>query len=31
MALPKKLGKAVWDVPVSEKEIRAATDYYRFL
>ncbi len=29
MALPKKLGKAVWDVPVSEKEIREATDYYR--
>jgi 3-dehydroquinate synthase len=31
MALPKPLGKAVWDVPVSDKEIRLATDYYRSL
>ena len=29
MALPKGIGKAVWDVPVSEKEIRDAMDYYR--
>lgn len=29
MALPKGIGKAVWDVPVSEKEIRDAMDYYQ--
>ncbi len=29
MALPKGIGKAVWDVPVSEKEIRGAMEYYR--
>ncbi len=29
MALPKQLGKAVWDVSVSEKEIRDSLDYYR--
>jgi 3-dehydroquinate synthase len=29
MALPKHIGKAVWGVPVSEKEILAAVDYYR--
>jgi 3-dehydroquinate synthase len=29
MALPKQLGKAVWDIPVSEKEIRDSLDYYR--
>ena len=29
MALPKHIGKAVWGVPVSEKEILDATDYYR--
>ncbi len=31
MALPKQIGKAVWDVPVSEKELREATDYYSSL
>ncbi len=29
LAVPKTIGKAVWDVGVSEKEIREATDYYR--
>ena len=29
MALPKGIGKAVWDVPVNEKEIRDAMDYYK--
>jgi 3-dehydroquinate synthase len=29
MAMPKPIGKAIWDVAVSEKEIREATDYYR--
>ena len=29
MALPEKIGKAVWDVPVSEKEILGGLDYYR--
>jgi 3-dehydroquinate synthase len=29
LAVPKPVGKAVWDVGVSEKEIREATDYYR--
>jgi 3-dehydroquinate synthase len=31
IAVPKHLGRAVWDVKVSEKEIRDATDYYRSL
>ena len=29
MALPKSIGKAVFDIPVSEPEIRAAADVYR--
>ncbi|MBL7852474.1 MAG: 3-dehydroquinate synthase [Cyclobacteriaceae bacterium] len=29
MALPKSIGKAVFDIPVSEPEIRAAAGYYR--
>ena len=29
MALPKGIGKAVWDVSVSEKDILEALDYYR--
>ncbi len=29
MAVPKGIGKAVWDVPVSEGEILEAMDYYR--
>lgn len=29
MALPKHIGKAVWGVPVSEKEILGAVEYYR--
>ena len=29
MALPKTIGKAIWDVPVSEKEIRKAVLYYQ--
>lgn len=29
MALPKEIGKAVWDVPVSRKEIRDSIDYYQ--
>ena len=29
MAFPNQIGKAVWDVPVSEKEIRDSIDYYR--
>ncbi len=29
MALPKQIGKAVWDIAVSEKEIRESLDYYR--
>ncbi|HWA35202.1 MAG TPA: 3-dehydroquinate synthase [Cyclobacteriaceae bacterium] len=29
LAVPKSVGKAIWDVGVSEKEIREATDYYR--
>lgn len=29
MALPKGIGKAVWDISVSEMEISGAIDYYR--
>lgn len=29
MALPKRIGKVVWGVPVSEKEIARSIDYYR--
>jgi len=29
MALPKGIGKAVWDVSVTQKEIRNSLDYYR--
>ncbi len=29
LAIPKKIGKAVWDVGVSEKEIVEATEFYR--
>ena len=29
MAVPKKIGRAVWDVQVNEKEIRDAVDYYQ--
>lgn len=29
IALPTQLGKAVWDVPVSEKEIRDSIEYYQ--
>lgn len=29
MALPKQIGKAVWDVAVSDKEIRDAIEYYQ--
>ena len=29
MALPKGIGRAVWDIPVNEQEIRVAMDYYR--
>jgi 3-dehydroquinate synthase len=28
MALPKGIGKAVWDVPVSEREIRESVEFY---
>jgi 3-dehydroquinate synthase len=28
MALPKSIGKAVWDVPVTDKEILASVEYY---
>ncbi|HRI80239.1 MAG TPA: 3-dehydroquinate synthase [Cyclobacteriaceae bacterium] len=29
MALPEGIGKAVWDIPVSEREILDAMDFYR--
>ena len=29
MAVPNKIGRAVWDVQVNEKEIRDAVDYYQ--
>jgi 3-dehydroquinate synthase len=28
MALPKGIGSAVWDIPVSEEEIKASLEYY---
>lgn len=31
MALPRKIGSAVWDIPVSERDIRGAWDYYNTL
>lgn len=31
MALPRRLGNAVWDISVSERDIRGAWDYYNTL